>query len=444
MKKKENIIKKIVKFTKSQDLDVIPKKTKKILNLLILDWLAVALAGQKEPVSKIVRQLEKNNGGKKESFVIGLLNRLPSKSATFINAVTGHALDYDDTHFESLGHTSTVVISSALAVSDRNKSDVKVFKEGVLVGIETAIRIGIWLGRKHYHQGFHVTATAGIFGSAVAAAHILGLSKRKTINAIGIASSSSSGIKAQFGSMAKPIQVGFAASRGVESAFLAQKGIKPDSKILDKADGYGATYSAEFKKSAFLNLGKKYFINDVKFKFHACCHGTHSSIEALIYLRDNYQLKESIIDMIQIFINPQYLKICNIEKPKSGLEIKFSYKMIAALIINKFNTTRLDTFSDRNCNRKKLLSFCKKVKIIANNKILETQSKVIITLVNGKTLKKKYDILDKVSFETLENKLFLKAKSLLGEQISSKLWCDKLFENSLPSNWIENNLKYFS
>ena len=47
------------------------------------------------------------------------------------------------------------------------------------MGIETAIRIGIWLGRKHYHQGFHITSTAGIFGSTVAAAHILGLSKRK-------------------------------------------------------------------------------------------------------------------------------------------------------------------------------------------------------------------------------------------------------------------------
>ena len=56
------------------------------------------------------------------------------------------------------------------------------------------------------------------------------------MNAIGIASASSSGIKAQFGSMVKPLQVGFAATRGVESAFMAEKGIKADTNVLDKSD----------------------------------------------------------------------------------------------------------------------------------------------------------------------------------------------------------------
>ena len=79
MKKKVNIIKKIAKFTRSQTLDNIPKKTKKNLRLLILDWLAVALAGQNESVSKIIKNLEKSNGGKKEAFVIGLIDRLPIK-----------------------------------------------------------------------------------------------------------------------------------------------------------------------------------------------------------------------------------------------------------------------------------------------------------------------------------------------------------------------------
>ena len=77
---------------------------------------------------------------KKEAFVIGLTDRLPIKSATLINAVTGHALDYDDTHFESLGHTSSIVISAALAVSDKKKSNAKLFKEG---GRYFSFRVGL-------------------------------------------------------------------------------------------------------------------------------------------------------------------------------------------------------------------------------------------------------------------------------------------------------------
>ena len=233
MRKQGYIIEKIAKFASSQDLDTIPKKTKKFLRLLILDWISVTLAGKNESVFKIISELEKNNGGKKESLVLGLSDRLPAQSAANVNAVAGHALDYDDTHFGSLGHTTSVVISAALAASDKEKSGARLFREGVLVGIETAIRIGIWLGRKHYHKGFHITATAGIFGSTVAVARILGLSKKKIMHAIGIASSSSSGIKAHFGSMAKPLQVGFASSRGLEAAYLAQKGIKSNNQIFD-------------------------------------------------------------------------------------------------------------------------------------------------------------------------------------------------------------------
>ena len=264
MKTKQKIAEMIVDFSQSQDLKRVPKTTKNFLRLVILDWISVALAGQKEPVSKLIKKVETHKGSK-EAFVIGMVDRLPAKSASFINAVIGHALDYDDTHFGSLGHAGTVVISSVLAASDKKKSSIKEFKEAILIGMETAIRIGIWLGRKHYHQGFHITATAGIFGSTVAVSRILGLSRKQTINAIGIAASFSSGIKAQFGSMAKPLQVGMAAARGFESALMAEKGIKADTKILDKSNGYGKTYSADFNPWAFSKLGKKFFIEDLKF-----------------------------------------------------------------------------------------------------------------------------------------------------------------------------------
>ena len=442
MRKQGYIIEKIAKFASSQDLDTIPKKTKKFLRLLILDWISVTLAGKNESVFKIISELEKNNGGKKESLVLGLSDRLPAQSAANMNAVAGHALDYDDTHFGSLGHTTSVVISAALAASDKEKSGARLFREGVLVGIETAIRIGIWLGRKHYHKGFHITATAGIFGSTVAVARILGLSKKKIMHAIGIASSSSSGIKAHFGSMAKPLQVGFASSRGLEAAYLAQKGIKSNNQIFDDKNSYGMVYSANFIDKAFSNLGCVFNIDDLKFKFHACCHGTHSAIEALIYLRDKYKIKAKSIRNIKIFINPQYLNICNIQHPKNGLQIKFSYKMLASLTMHKFNTASLNTFSKDNCKKKKLVKIAEKVDIIPNEKISETETKVLIITKNSKPLSKSYDLLDKISLSSLNKKLFIKTNSLLGKQNSKKLWFDKSFNTTLPSVWIEKNIKY--
>ena len=85
---------------------------------------------------------------------------------------------------------------------------------------------------------------------------------------------------------------------------------------------------------------------------------------------------------------------------------------------------------------------CNKVKIVADDKILETESEVMVILKDGRTIRKKYDILDKLKFSTLKKKLFFKSKSLLGKRISKKLWYDSFFDNSLPSNWLEKNLQW--
>ena len=146
--------------------------------------------------------------------------------------------------------------------------------------------------------------------------------------------------------------------------------------------------------------------------------------------------------ILLFFINPQFLNICNIQNPKNGLQIKFSYKMLASLTMHKFNTASLNTFSKDNCKKKKLVKIADKVDIIPNEKISETGTKILIITKNSKPLSKSYDILDKISLSSLNKKLFIKTNSLLGKQNSKKLWFDKSFNTTLPSVWIEKNIKY--
>ena len=55
----------------------------------------------------------------------------------------------------------------------------------------------------------------GTFGAAMAAAKLLGLNELQIRHTIGIAASMASGIRANFGTMTKPLHVGRAASNGV-------------------------------------------------------------------------------------------------------------------------------------------------------------------------------------------------------------------------------------
>jgi len=151
----------------------IPASASHILNLSLLDWVSVSLSGVNEPVSRIVRECFLEEGGNPEAFVLGSNKKAPSRVAALVNGTISHALDYDDTHFASLGHPSVAVMPAALAISDRVDSDLEAFKRASLIGMEVATRVGVWLGRGHYRKGFHVTATAGTFGATVTAGLLL-------------------------------------------------------------------------------------------------------------------------------------------------------------------------------------------------------------------------------------------------------------------------------
>ncbi len=439
MNKNSEITGQLVQFATTNHLKDIPNSTKRLLRLSVVDWIAVAVAGRNEPVSKLIRELEKETGGSSESVVIGLENRLPSRSAAYANGVAGHSLDYDDTHFASFGHPSAVIVPASLAISDKIKANTEKFYDATLIGIELTIRIGIWLGKKHYTKGFHITGTAGAFGAAMAVSHILDLNTEQAKNAIGIVASRASGIRAQFGTMGKPFQAGIAASSGVEAALLAKKGFVSASNALEEPLGFGATHDSDFCQKAFAGLGKSFTFENITHKFHASCHGTHATIEALLAMLKENTIMPEDIEKIYLKVNPRYLDICNIEKPKTGLQAKFSFKLMVALVVSGYDTTSLETFSDTICQKSSLVEIAERVSVSSDLAITETAAKVTLQTYSGKIFSSQYDLGQDFPIEMRERKIREKTNTLIGNSLGKSLWQEVGLGSQLPSSWIENN-----
>ena len=435
------ITEQVVQFAITGNLNDISNSTKKILQLSVVDWMAVALVGKDEPVARLTRQLENETGGSPESVVIGNKNRLPARSAAYTNGIAGHALDYDDTHFASLGHPSAVVVPASLAISDKIKTTREKFYNATLIGIELAIRIGIWLGRSHYMKGFHVTPTAGAFGAAMAAAHILDLTSEQARNAIGITASRASGIRSQFGTMGKPFHAGIASASGVEAALLAKKGFLSAPNALDGPLGFGQTHSGDFSDQAFVGLGEEFITESITHKFHACCHGTHATIEALRAILNQQSIQPTEIEKIEIIVNPCYLNICNIDRPKTALETKFSFKLIAALVLSGYDTTSLGTFSDEITQNKLLDKIRDRVHVQSDLTIPETETEVRIHLHTGQILDNRFNLLQSHPIRVRSDRVFEKAKVLIGDELAQDLWQQVELGQELLSTWFENHLQ---
>ena len=401
-------------FARNLNWTDVPQDTRDVLRLSLLDWASVALAGVEEPVSVAVRDMVLAEGGLGAAYVFGADVTLPARAAALANGSTSHALDYDDTHFLHIGHPSVVVFSATLAAAQQVGATGQAFLEAALVGFEASCRIGAWLGRSHYEAGFHMTATAGCFGVTLGAARLLGADAVQMRAALGSASTRASGLKAQFGSMGKPYNAGLAAANGVEAALLAVAGMTSDA---DGLASFAAGHAGAMDAAAFDGMGQVFVTETVSHKLHACCHGTHATLEALALLEVDAQEVTSV----SVAVHPRWLKVCNKPAPTTGLEAKFSYRMCVALALSGLDTGALDSFSDANCTDADLCRLRDLVRVVGDAGMADGAAHVTVTCHDDMPRQSRYDLDQPMPLEMRRKRVLAKSGSLIGPQ-SQTVW----------------------
>ena len=414
----------------------VPDAARHVMQLSLLDWVAVTLAGQDEPVTEILREMVADEGGAEQAYVLGLARAVPARAAALANGTAGHALDYDDTHFLCLAHPSAAVVPAAMAIADLKSTSPRAFQEAALIGVETACRVGAWLGPEHYRIGLHMTASAGAFGAAAAAGRLLGLTADQMRNAIGLVASLASGVKAQFGTMGKPFHAGHAAASGVEAALLAARGMVAAADGLDGPQGFGATHHGTANISALDGFGEAFVFESVQHKFHACCHGTHATLDALSLLKERQKIAPADVDKITIRIAPGFLRVCDIIEPSTGLEAKFSYRMVTALSLLGYDTARLDTFNDALCTDPAVLALRDRVQAVGDETVSETAATVQIDLRDGTSISAQSDLSELTDIDARTARVRAKADSLLGQERAADIWGRITREEGLASQWM--------
>ncbi len=158
--------------------------------------------------------------------------------AALANSVAGHAYDLDDWEEPANSHPTVVLLPACLAAAHNVTVSGKQMMTAYAVGFEVIARLGEAVTLDHYNRGFHTTSTIASIGAAAAVARLLGLDIAAATHALSIATSQASGYTMQFGTNAKPLQAGFAARVGFESACLAQAGATANPDVIDSDRGF--------------------------------------------------------------------------------------------------------------------------------------------------------------------------------------------------------------
>ncbi|HEV2364691.1 MAG TPA: MmgE/PrpD family protein [Caulobacteraceae bacterium] len=327
----------------------LPEKVVILARQCLLDWLGVSIGARREPLVEILLASALEEAGPPQAALIGRRERLAVSQAALINGAMGHALDYDDVN--SFGHPTAPVAPAALALGEKLGASGAEVITAFVAGYETETRVSRFMGPSHYDRGWHATSTFGAFGAAAAAARLMDLAPQQVGHAFGLAGTQAAGLKSMFGTMAKPLHPGLAAVAGLRAADLAGRGFTSNPDVLETAQGFGATQSERTNTAAALaEPGGGFHILANLFKYHAACYLTHSTIEAMRALRLE-GLRGEDVAAIRLEVAPTHLKVCDIAGPRTGLEVKFSIRFLAALALLGADTSDEGLYTDATAAR---------------------------------------------------------------------------------------------
>lgn len=310
----------------------------------VIDTLGCMIIGAKTDVAQRAHCAVAHMGSGGPSRVVGSPERFSRPHAAFLNAVAGHALDFDDWEIPGNTHPTVVLLPALLAVAEQETPG-EDLAQGYIAGFEIIARLGEALNFEHYDAGWHSTATLGAIGAAAGCARMMRLNPAETARAMSLACSSAAGYTCQFGSNAKPVQAGFAARAGVEAAYLAKAGLSAQPHVLDHPRGLAALMgglNANRLDQVLQKLGTSYALSEhgLVLKPWPSCGYTHRIMTCALAIRARVQAQE--IAQVILHMPDFHAAVLPFGRPTSRAEALFSAPFVVSIGLLEGDLTLAD------------------------------------------------------------------------------------------------------
>ncbi len=346
------------RFVASTRYGDIPEDVIELGKKSILDGLGLALAGSRAQTGAICREYVGRLGicdGK--ATIVGSSKKTSPRFAAFVNGVSIHADDFDDTQLSAardrvyglLVHPTVPVLPALLALAEGRAISGKEFMLAYHLGVEVECKIAEAISPRHYQDGFHSTGTCGPFGSSAACAKLLQFDLSKIRNTFGLAASQSGGLRENFGTMTKPFQAGHAAESGLLSAGLVSLGWTAADQILEAERGFFHAFGGSFDPGAIMDrLGKPWTFASpgISLKPYPSGSLSHPAMTELVRLIEVNKLQGAQVEKLDVGANHQMTTTLLHHRPKTGLEAKFSMEFCMAILLLR-GKAGLGEFSDK-------------------------------------------------------------------------------------------------
>ena len=319
----------------------------------LLDAIGVSLgASGLEPACQPFVALAAESPGPCQ--ILGFARTSSPLMAAFANGALAHALDYEDAFDGTPAHPNAASVPVALALAD---ADASLSGRALLTALAAASDITCRLARalrdNPDRYGFYTPPILGAFGAASCAAKLLGLDEDRVVATWGLTLSQamcSSQFKRDPHSSLRAVRDAFASNVGLQSARLAQLGVRGFEAAFEGEHGLYAAHARSTcdEERLLEGLGAQFLGERVSFKPWPSCRGTHAFIEAALQLRAEHGIELDQIDAIvangaplnRMLAEPLSQK----QAPQTAIDAKFSLPYCVAVALQRADVV-LDDFA---------------------------------------------------------------------------------------------------
>src|SRR5689334_22884654 len=147
----------LARWSSTLRADDIPDDVRHATRLRLLDIIGLSLAGAVTPLGRSTRQAAVALSPPGPCTIAGTGDRVSISQAALANGTFSQALEFDDTHNESIVHMSSPAVASALALAETTRVSGRELIAAIAAGNEISCRVGSVSSGEIHKRGFHPT-----------------------------------------------------------------------------------------------------------------------------------------------------------------------------------------------------------------------------------------------------------------------------------------------
>ena len=362
---------KIAAFVSGLTYAQIPGEVRERIKLLVLDSLGCAIYGANLEWCRILRGTLEQLDTTRTTSVWGTDQKLSSPHAALLNGTQVQGFELDDVHRKAVLHVGAVTLPALIAVAESHAQlSGRDFLTAAVAGYEIGPRVGLCMGQEHIGQGWHSGATVGNVSAAAGAARGLALDADRTVHALGVAGTQSSGLMAaQYGAMVKRMHAGRAAQSGLYGALLASQGFTGIVDVFEAPyGGFCTTFSRSQDRfnldELSAGLGERFETLRVSLKFYSCVGSNHTTLDAIRAIRARRPFGRD--DIAEILVHGSQVTVDHVGwpyRPEGLTSAQLNLPFCVATLLLKGDVF-VDEFTPDCVDDQERIALSRKVKVV--------------------------------------------------------------------------------